>query len=138
MRRRAVRLTWPSCPRVATGRQPRRRHPALRRRPQPSLRSSAKRLATFRRQGSGRTYLAANKRSWAADPWVYGSAGSDSQRRNRGPLANIRRIRGRGRAACGRSEEHTFELQSLISIPHAVFCLKKEKTTTYQQLLKNL
>src|SRR3546814_8550525 len=30
-------------------------------------------------------------------------------------------------AECGRSEEHTSELQSLMRISYAVFCLKKEK-----------
>src|SRR3546814_3546154 len=28
---------------------------------------------------------------------------------------------------CGRSEEHTYELQSLMRISYAVFCLKKNK-----------
>src|SRR3546814_10877571 len=32
-----------------------------------------------------------------------------------------------------RSEEHTSELQSLMRISYAVFCLKKQKTTTYSQ-----
>src|SRR3546814_4524975 len=32
-----------------------------------------------------------------------------------------------------RSEEHTSELQSLMRISYAVFCLKKKKTTTTQQ-----
>src|SRR3546814_5279015 len=32
----------------------------------------------------------------------------------------------RGRAALGRSEEHTSELQSLMRISYAVFCLKKK------------
>src|SRR3546814_2556622 len=31
---------------------------------------------------------------------------------------------------CVRSEEHTSELQSLMRISYAVFCLKKKKTTT--------
>src|SRR3546814_3098085 len=31
-----------------------------------------------------------------------------------------------------RSEEHTSELQSLMRISYAVFCLKKKKTTTVQ------
>src|SRR3546814_1616291 len=36
--------------------------------------------------------------------------------------------------AGGRSEEHTSELQSLMRISYAVFCLKKKKpTTTVQQ-----
>src|SRR3546814_10169861 len=31
-----------------------------------------------------------------------------------------------------RSEEHTSELQSLMRISYAVFCLKKKKATTYK------
>src|SRR3546814_2040944 len=31
-------------------------------------------------------------------------------------------------ASCARSEEHTSELQSLMRISYAVFCLKKKKT----------
>src|SRR3546814_5732012 len=31
----------------------------------------------------------------------------------------------------GRSEEHTSELQSLMRISYAVFCLKKKNTVTY-------
>src|SRR3546814_5522166 len=33
----------------------------------------------------------------------------------------------------GRSEEHTSELQSLMRISYAVFCLKKKKKQTYKQ-----
>src|SRR3546814_8493953 len=33
------------------------------------------------------------------------------------------------RRSAGRSEEHTSELQSLMRISYAVFCLKKKKTT---------
>src|SRR3546814_3574488 len=36
----------------------------------------------------------------------------------------------RGGGSCGRSEEHTSELQSLMRISYAVFCLKKKKRTT--------
>src|SRR3546814_7100017 len=39
-----------------------------------------------------------------------------------------RQIRATGAAAI-RSEEHTSELQSLMRISYAVFCLKKKKTT---------
>src|SRR3546814_7665053 len=35
----------------------------------------------------------------------------------------------------GRSEEHTSELQSLMSISYAVFCLKKKKTTRNKQTI---
>src|SRR3546814_10734296 len=38
---------------------------------------------------------------------------------------------GRVRAATLRSEEHTSELQSLMRISYAVFCLKKKKTSTH-------
>src|SRR3546814_3258058 len=33
-----------------------------------------------------------------------------------------------------RSEEHTSELQSLMRISYAVFCLKKQKKDTYKEL----
>src|SRR3546814_7370243 len=36
------------------------------------------------------------------------------------------------RLALGRSEEHTSELQSLMRISYAVFCLKKKKKELYQ------
>src|SRR3546814_8427912 len=38
----------------------------------------------------------------------------------------------RGAHTANRSEEHTSELQSLMRISYAVFCLKKKKTTTKQ------
>src|SRR3546814_5148734 len=37
------------------------------------------------------------------------------------------RLSGSGRYEPGRSEEHTSELQSLMRISYAVFCLKKKK-----------
>src|SRR3546814_3910620 len=37
---------------------------------------------------------------------------------------------GEGRADFARSEEHTSELQSLMRISYAVFCLKKKKQNT--------
>src|SRR3546814_9502037 len=44
-------------------------------------------------------------------------------------LAGLARVeRDRGRRAIGRSEEHTSELQSLMRISYAVFCLKKKRT----------
>src|SRR3546814_8973298 len=39
-------------------------------------------------------------------------------------------------AACKRSEEHTSELQSLMRISYAVFCLKKKKGTHNGTLVK--
>src|SRR3546814_5423108 len=50
----------------------------------------------------------------------------------RGERAAARRAdqRPRHRYAAGRSEEHTSELQSLMRISYAVFCLKKKNTLT--------
>src|SRR3546814_8631563 len=39
------------------------------------------------------------------------------------------RLSGEGNTEAQRSEEHTSELQSLMRISYAVFCLKKKKTT---------
>src|SRR3546814_3607713 len=61
-------------------------------------------------------------------------ATGDQPRRHR-PLAAVdRRVRAEDRDAGrrspgGRSEEHTSELQSLMRISYAVFCLKKKKQT---------
>src|SRR3546814_10831116 len=38
-------------------------------------------------------------------------------------------------SSCGRSEEHTSELQSLMRISYAVFCLKKKKKQREKQTL---
>src|SRR3546814_8255962 len=45
--------------------------------------------------------------------------------RGRWPVSASRRPR----RSCRRSEEHTSELQSLMRISYAVFCLKKKKET---------
>src|SRR3546814_8684161 len=37
-----------------------------------------------------------------------------------------------------RSEEHTSELQSLMRISYAVFCLKKKQNITSDQILKDM
>src|SRR3546814_3445070 len=41
------------------------------------------------------------------------------------------------RATVARSEEHTSELQSLMRISYAVFCLKKKKQTHKTKILNN-
>src|SRR3546814_9695015 len=46
-------------------------------------------------------------------------------------LAVEHHVRGRKRAHHFRSEEHTSELQSLMRISYAVFCLKKKKQYKY-------
>src|SRR3546814_9409136 len=55
-----------------------------------------------------------------------GQRGSDLQRAS----ACARTLSAAPRAEAGRSEEHTSELQSLMRISYAVFCLKKKKKHT--------
>src|SRR3546814_4519400 len=51
------------------------------------------------------------------------------QRSDHDRAARRRQLRQDHRAVVGRSEEHTSELQSLMRISYAVFCLKKKKRT---------
>src|SRR3546814_4673230 len=46
----------------------------------------------------------------------------------RGDAGAVQPVRQDSDADAGRSEEHTSELQSLMRISYAVFCLKKKKT----------
>src|SRR3546814_9848161 len=55
-------------------------------------------------------------------------AGAISRRHHRRASAHARRRRAVRRLP--RSEEHTSELQSLMRISYAVFCLKKKKSAT--------
>src|SRR3546814_7562475 len=58
------------------------------------------------------------------------SVGVASQvRANPEPLLALARVSTEKPAAEDRSEEHTSELQSLMRISYAVFCLKKKKTS---------
>src|SRR3546814_8083450 len=50
-----------------------------------------------------------------------------------GPLRNLRL---QAAPSAGRSEEHTSELQSLMRISYAVFCLKKKKNRQTQPTTK--
>src|SRR3546814_5107051 len=52
-------------------------------------------------------------------------AGAEIARRQEREIMVVRHAVGKDR---GRSEEHTSELQSLMRISYAVFCLKKKKT----------
>src|SRR3546814_4361996 len=49
------------------------------------------------------------------------------------PMKRSRQPRKDTRNFIRRSEEHTSELQSLMRISYAVFCLKKKKTTKYSK-----
>src|SRR3546814_9200062 len=46
------------------------------------------------------------------------------------PIMNVPRAASPAQASTRRSEEHTSELQSLMRISYAVFCLKKKKKNT--------
>src|SRR3546814_4013494 len=54
--------------------------------------------------------------------------GRAARRRHHHRAVPARRPAVRGAARGGRSEEHTSELQSLMRISYAVFCLKKQKS----------
>src|SRR3546814_3825786 len=56
----------------------------------------------------------------------------DHKTSERGFPAHVWHYRYSRRGACGRSEEHTSELQSLMRISYAVFCLKKKTHNKYQ------
>src|SRR3546814_16592194 len=73
-------------------------------------------------------------------------AGDGHQRRQQGILsrgvgdvAQARQIGDEGRRphAAGRSDEHTSELQSLMRISYAVFCLKKERQIKRTKYTRN-
>src|SRR3546814_9765951 len=49
-------------------------------------------------------------------------------------LVRNREMRSMERVAIVRSEEHTSELQSLMRISYAVFCLKKKQTMTKRRM----
>src|SRR3546814_2409218 len=62
---------------------------------------------------------------------AHGAGRSDARRRGCRAAAAHAADLGVGRA--GRSEEHTSELQSLMRISYAVFCLKKKKNKTHRE-----
>src|SRR3546814_5003299 len=66
-------------------------------------------------------------------PAQSGRLGRRGQGRNRRPVGI-----GGQHALAGRSEEHTSELQSLMRISYAVFCLKKKKKTHRKTKVTNL
>src|SRR3546814_3977620 len=100
------------------------------------FRSCARLLRRDRHDGGPLGYIGASRRRSAPPPafrkvlWRVarrhrrlGQRSGEGAWRNRPrPLATRMR-----RRAAGRSEEHTSELQSLMRISYAVFCLKKKK-----------
>src|SRR3546814_6693961 len=74
----------------------------------------------------GRALLGARSDCDGEDRGADGRAAQELHHRHRHPFDAA------GRARIARSEEHTSELQSLMRISYAVFCLKKTKNTTYK------
>src|SRR3546814_7484902 len=109
-------------------RRPRRRTPPLHLRPTPCRGLPLRQRAQGRRRQEGRS----RHDLYADDPrGDLCLARLRADRRD--PFGGVRRLltRGAGRADHRRSEEHTSELQSLMRISYAVFCLKNKKTDTY-------
>src|SRR3546814_1609338 len=94
-----------------------------------------------RRQAPGR--LAGVLDRFPLDPADHPGADAQLQSRLRLPRCAAGSARRRSRAGEGRSEEHTSELQSLMRISYAVFCLKKknkkhkQKNTYYTTATQN-
>src|SRR3546814_4724699 len=83
---------------------------------------------TSQSSAAGKGASAENAAAGAAGGTSAGQAGSGTTAASAGDKGN-----GSSEAAGGRSEEHTSELQSLMRISYAVFCLKKKKQTKTQQ-----
>src|SRR3546814_2715798 len=64
-----------------------------------------------------------------AEAWSIESQQHENGQRRTEPLSKVSNVENVVRAECddNRSEEHTSELQSLMRISYAVFCLKKKK-----------
>src|SRR3546814_6489184 len=68
-----------------------------------------------------------NQRLSAGRSWDKGWPSAHQRIDPQAPPEKRSAIRKRASAAAPRSEEHTSELQSLMRISYAVFCLKKKK-----------
>src|SRR3546814_6915049 len=85
---------------------------------------------TLFRSARGRACEYAGDRGTHPGGWIDpGRTGRANGAQRTGAAAQGRRLPGRGYL---RSEEHTSELQSLMRISYAVFCLKKKKKNHIQ------
>src|SRR3546814_4640433 len=82
-------------------------------------------------EGEEEAIRIANDTSYGLSSYVQTGDPERAKRVARQLRSGMVQMNGAGRAAgspFGRSEEHTSELQSLMRISYAVFCLKKKKT----------
>src|SRR3546814_4597412 len=91
----------------------------------PARRSKPRRAAPTGWKQYPRAWCAASATSRIHDIKV---SRRDGRRRSR--VKNHEKSPGVGRGSLSRSEEHTSELQSLMRISYAVFCLKKNNKIT--------
>src|SRR3546814_3424883 len=91
---------------------------------------------------SGVTFLASlsarrpTKLAWRTEPLAVYSAKAISATRSGFSQRTWRAAA--GSTASGRSEEHTSELQSLMRISYAVFCLKKKRNKHHERHTKSI
>src|SRR3546814_4533982 len=89
------------------------------------------------RRGRGRSW-GADSRTPVTAPRTTPGRTNDDRLQEYGIPAEDRLPDARGPAAArarARSEEHTSELQSLMRISYAVFCLKKKKVITHRDVM---
>src|SRR3546814_9082191 len=83
-----------------------------------------------RSQGLGAVHRCRHRANQCAGP----SGGVSAMGKLRAAKGGVRRYRPTSGVESAKSEEHTSELQSLMRISYAVFCLKKKKKTITNEL----
>src|SRR3546814_2319658 len=96
-----------------------------------SGKATAFRRVRHRRRLAPTRYALPNPQSRIPNPGPAHALHPPRRRRNRHRRHRALRAARGGVRGAPRSEEHTSELQSLMRISYAVFCLKKKKKATY-------
>src|SRR3546814_1415128 len=104
----------------------------------PGSRTSHSPPAHALREVETRTSYDAERAESASWVWAYGNRrhGLEILLRSRHRATTATEPISRQPVHCYRSEEHTSELQSLMRISYAVFCLKKKRPTPHVQLIE--
>src|SRR3546814_7572191 len=84
--------------------------------------------------GDGCASATSSANASSASPQLVGGEADSASSRSRN-ASGIAPPASSSTASVSRSEEHTSELQSLMRISYAVFCLKKKKINTQQTAL---